>query len=182
MPLLCNSTSIYPIHQPIHHAAHFKPHRLTFARPLFAPPNRNAFLKAIRTQNSLPDSIRELAICRVAVLNKAWFEWENHAPLLEATGVVAPGAVQLLRTKPANEAVGEDEGFDEPHAAVLEYVDAMTIGCIVPNAVFERTRKCFSEREVTELTATVSAYACVSRFLVALDVGEMAQKYGVDMD
>jgi hypothetical protein len=28
------------------------------------------------------------------------------------------------------------------------------------------------DREVVELTATVAAYNCVSRFLVALDVGE----------
>ena len=30
----------------------------------------------------------------------------------------------------------------------------------------------FGERGVVEITATVAAYNCVSRFLVALDVGE----------
>lgn len=42
---------------------------------LHAPPvadGWNSFLKAIRTQTTLPPSIRELAICRVAALNNAW--------------------------------------------------------------------------------------------------------------
>jgi hypothetical protein len=28
--------------------------------------------------------VRETAICRVAVLNKAWYEWDSHSPILEA--------------------------------------------------------------------------------------------------
>ncbi|KAI4927282.1 hypothetical protein J4E86_011790, partial [Alternaria arbusti] len=41
---------------------------------LHAPPvadGWNSFLGSIRTKTSLPTSIRETAICRVAVLNKA---------------------------------------------------------------------------------------------------------------
>ena len=52
---------------------------------------RNSFLGSIRTKTSLPTSIRETAICRVAVLNKAWYEWESHSPILEsAEGTYAP--------------------------------------------------------------------------------------------
>jgi len=71
--------------------------------------------------------------------------------------------------------------FDEKHLAVLEYTDAMTLGCIVPEPVFAQLERFFSEKEVVEITSTVAAYNCVSRFLVALDVGEMAEKYDVDM-
>jgi hypothetical protein len=46
---------------------------------------RNSFLGALRTKTSLPTAVRETAICRVAVLNKAWYEWESHSPIL-ATG------------------------------------------------------------------------------------------------
>jgi len=42
----------------------------------------------------------------------------------------------------------------------------------VDEGVFRRLRGLFSEQEVVEITATVAAYNCVSRFLVALDVGE----------
>jgi len=65
------------------------------------------------------------------------------------------------------------KGLDERHLAVLAYTDAMTKNVKVPDDVFARLKKCFSDREVVEITATVGAYNCVSRFLVALDVGEM---------
>ena len=56
--------------------------------------------------------------------------------------------------------------------AVLRYTDAMTKTVAVPDEVFEELRACFDEKEIVEITATVAAYNCVSRFLVALDVGE----------
>ena len=138
----------------------------------------NGFLGAIRTQTSLPSSVRELAICRVAILNNAWYEWDSHRPILEKTGVLSPEAIESLKEK------SQPKGgsmFDEKHLAVLEYTDAMTLGCIVPQPLFEKLKSFFSEKEVVEITSTVAAYNCVSRFLVALDVGEMAEKYGVDM-
>ncbi|KAL1297265.1 hypothetical protein AAFC00_004824 [Neodothiora populina] len=154
---------------------------------LNAPPvadGWNSFLDSIRTKTTIPDSIRELAICRIAVLNKAWYEWDAHLPILEATGAVSKDAISYLRSKPVHEEAcrtGESQDLlDEQHAAVLDYTDAMTIGCVVPNPVFVRLENMFSEREVTEITATVAAYNCVSRFLVALDVGEMVKKYGAD--
>ena len=146
---------------------------------LHAPPiadGWNSFLKAVRTQNSLPDGVREVAISRVAALNQAWYEWEAHAPLLAKSGQVSEEAIENLkdRTKAGT-------GLDEKHLAVLEVADAMTLGCIVPDAKFEKLKSHFSDREVVEIVATVSAYNCVSRFLVALDVGEMREKYNVDM-
>lgn len=35
----------------------------------------NAFLGAVRTRTSIPADARELAISRVAVVNRAWYEW-----------------------------------------------------------------------------------------------------------
>ena len=39
--------------------------------------------------------------------------------------------------------------------------------------MFAAVKGSFGEKEVVELVAAVGAYNCVSRFLVALDVGEM---------
>lgn len=150
----------------------------------------NGFLGAIRTQTSLPASVRELAICRVAILNNAWYEWDQHRPILEKTGVLSEEAIASLKERPRPKYEIEEKQeaktigssmFDEKHFAALEYTDAMTLGCIVPQPVFEKLKSFFSEKEVVEITSTVAAYNCVSRFLVALDVGEMAEKYGVDM-
>lgn len=160
---------------------------------LHAPPvadGWNSFLKAIRTQTTLPSSIREVAICRVAVLNNAWYEWHAHAPILEESGVLSKEAVQYLKDRPRPGATmvtrqaAEERGvklLDDKHLAVLDYTDAMTVGCIVPQPLFDKLKSLFSDREVVEITSTVAAYNCVSRFLVALDVGEMAKKYDIDM-
>jgi alkylhydroperoxidase family enzyme len=48
----------------------------------------------------------------------------------------------------------------------------MTVGVEVDDAVTEKLKNFLSDKEVVELTATIAAYNCVSRFLVALDVGE----------
>jgi alkylhydroperoxidase family enzyme len=141
----------------------------------------NSFLGAIRTQTSLSDSVREIAICRVAVLNNAWYEWDAHKPILEKSGALSAEAIESLKEKAQDSKTTRGSMFDEKHLAVLEYTDAMTLGCIVPEAVFAKLRSFFSEKEVVEITSTVAAYNCVSRFLVALDVGEMAEKYNVDM-
>ena len=56
--------------------------------------------------------------------------------------------------------------------AVLEYADQMTKGVEVEDGLVEGLREWFNDKEVVEVTATIAAYNCVSRFLVALDVGE----------
>lgn len=64
------------------------------------------------------------------------------------------------------------------HAAVLSYTDAMTLDVQVSDEVFAKLKEWFSEREIVEITTTVAAYNCVSRVLVALDVGERNAQTG----
>ena len=72
---------------------------------------------------------------------------------------------------------GEDDygGLNEEQRAVLAYTDAMTVGVKVSEEIFAEVRRRFDERGVVEITATVAGYNCVSRFLVALDVGEVGE-------
>jgi len=140
----------------------------------------NSFLGAIRTGTTLPTDIREIAICRIAVLNGAWYEWEAHAPIARGSGV-SQSALDSLRQVEGREGreagKGQEmEDLNKKQRIVVAYTDAMTRNVKVPDAVFEKLREVFSEREVVEITATVAAYNCVSRFLVALDVGEMNDK------
>ena len=151
----------------------------------------SSFLGSIRTQTNLTPDIRELCICRVAVLNEADYEWEHHVPILREAGLGAQ-AVDEVQNRKAwrgwigedTDAVGEEEktkqdeygGLDEKQRAVLAYTDAMTIGVKVNNEIFGELKRHFDAREVVEITATVASYNCVSRFLVALDVGEMSEK------
>ena len=143
------------------------------------------------TETSLPPDIRELCICRVAVLNKAAYEWDHHAPILKSEGKLSEDVLRELKERKAwqgwedtiggGTGQGEGEGevgenLNERQRAVLAYADAMTVGIKVRDDIFGLLRVFFSEREVVEITATVAAYNCVSRFLVALDVGEMSER------
>jgi len=40
----------------------------------------------------------------------------------------------------------------------------------VPEAIFAAVRRHLHDREIVELTATVAAYNCVSRFFVAMQI------------
>ncbi|KAL6859694.1 AhpD-like protein [Trichoderma novae-zelandiae] len=130
----------------------------------------NSFLGAVRTRTSLADDVRELAISRVAVCNKAWYEWAHHAPLA-IQGGVSEEAMEVVK----RDGLGSSrpEGLlSERQWAVLVYADEMTRNVQVGDETFAVLKGLFNDQEVVEITATVAAYNCVSRFLVALDVGE----------
>ncbi|KAI9775045.1 MAG: hypothetical protein M1839_001597 [Geoglossum umbratile] len=124
----------------------------------------NAFLGSIRTRTTLDAAVREICVCRVAVLNHAWYEWAHHAPLARAAGL-SEEAMDTLKGKGWG-------GLTLEQIAVVDYADAMTRHVAVPQPIFEKLKSFFTDQQVVEITATVAAYNCVSRFLVALDVGE----------
>jgi alkylhydroperoxidase family enzyme len=114
----------------------------------------NSFLGAIRTKTSLSDDVREVAICRVAVINEAWYEWAHHAPLAKAGGVSDEG-LKILEEKDLGSKNGGSELTDKQWA-VVHYTDAMTRDVTVRQQVFDALRAHFSEQEIVEVTATVS--------------------------
>jgi alkylhydroperoxidase family enzyme len=135
----------------------------------------NSFIGAIRTKTSVPEGLKELAISRVAVLNKAVHEWDVHAALAIKAGV-SKETMQLVFDTPVTgrgwRRDGNMEGLKEDEEAVILYTDQMTIGVEVEDGVSERLKGVLSDTQVVELTVTIAAYNAVSRFLVALDVGE----------
>jgi alkylhydroperoxidase family enzyme len=119
------------------------------------------------------------------VLNRAWYEWEHHAPILIKDGQLPSSGLNAIFSQAPgtwSSVTDADEqkklGLDEKHLAVLEYTDAMTLTVEVPDETFAKVRGLFSERELVEITTTVGAYNTVSRFLVALDVGERLGENG----
>jgi isovaleryl-CoA dehydrogenase len=135
----------------------------------------NSFIGAIRTKTSVPEGLKELAIARVAVLNKAVHEWDIHAALAIKAGVSKETMQLVFDTPVTGRGWRRDanmEGLKEEEEAVVLYTDQMTIGVEVEDGVADRLKRVLSDTQVVELTATVAAYNCVSRFLVALNVGE----------
>ncbi|HEY0295860.1 MAG TPA: carboxymuconolactone decarboxylase family protein [Bordetella sp.] len=126
-----------------------------------------AMLTAIRQKTALSPRVRELIILRVAVLNRAPYEFEAHVPHARAAGL-REAVIEGLRVYAAPDAV---QGLDGGEREVLALTDAMTRDIEVPDAVFEPLRAHFDEQGLIELAATVAAYNMVSRFLVALRIG-----------
>ncbi|OBT75618.1 hypothetical protein VF21_05155 [Pseudogymnoascus sp. 05NY08] len=129
----------------------------------------NSLLGAVRTQGCLSDDLREICICRPALINKAWFEWAHHAPLLEAAEGFTPKKFAIIgQLNPAGQGPLSDRQW-----AVLRYSDAMTKDVLIPDDIFKDLQRAgFNEKEIVEITLTCATYNMVSRFLVALDVGE----------
>lgn len=135
----------------------------------------NALLGAVRSQFHLPGEIRELVILRIGRINSAPYEWDAHLPVARKEGL-PEAVIEALRNDAAH--TGQ-----EPHDAVLRYVDEMTRSVVVSDEAFEELRRHFDDTAIVELTATAAAYNMVSRFLVALDVrtadrDELAQVAG----
>jgi alkylhydroperoxidase family enzyme len=121
-----------------------------------------ALLTAIRQQAALAPHLRELVILRIAILNDAPYEFQQHIAPAQAAGL-SDGKIDAVR--------GDDRaGFDPIEALVLDYTDAITRQIHVPDVLFERVREAFDATGIVELTATIAAYNMVSRFLGALDV------------
>ncbi|KAG5978928.1 hypothetical protein E4U55_005760 [Claviceps digitariae] len=129
----------------------------------------NAFLGAVRTRTHLSADLRELAISRVAVCNQAWYEWKHHAPLALAAGVSKDALEHLLQQQGPLTGLDTPPLFSDRQWAVLVYTDEMTRNVHVRDETFARLTSLFHDREVVEITGTIAAYNCVSRFLVALD-------------
>lgn len=121
------------------------------------------YLTAIRQKSSLSGAMRELIIMRVALLNHAPYEAEQHAPIALQEGV-AQAKLDALMDWTACPL------FDAEERAVLAYTDAMTRQIQVPDDVFGAVSALYAPPQLVEITATVAAYNMVSRFLEALQI------------
>lgn len=121
-------------------------------------------LTAVRNHTSVPADLRELVILRVAVINRAAFEFAAHAPHARAAGV-PDEKIEAVRAWPIGRGL-----FTEDEQLVLELTDSMTRDVDVPEPLIARVRDRFDARGVVEVVATVAAYNMVSRFLVALNI------------
>ena len=123
-----------------------------------------AMLTAVRNKSSVRADLRELMILRVAVVNRAPYEFDAHVPHAQKAGVSDAKIAAVRET-----VIGSV--FTESEAMVLELADAMTRDIDVPEALMDRLKTKLDARGVVETVATVAAYNMVSRFLVALQIG-----------
>jgi len=128
----------------------------------------NGYLGAIRSRLELPEALRELAICTVAVQTGADYEFAQHAPLLlEAGG----SAEQLAALRRLDERPPSEELFTPQQLAIIRLAEAMTRSVAVEPETLQEAREALgSDRRLVELVGVVATYNMVSRFLVALGI------------
>ena len=138
---------------------------------LYSPPLAaawNGFMREVRGALTLPPKLRELAICAVAVVNRAEYEFHHHAPLLLAAGGTDAQVAALRRLGQGGE---NDPAFAPAERAVIQLTIEMTRDVAVSDATFAAVRAALPDaQQVVELVAVVASYNMVSRFLVALKV------------
>jgi len=126
----------------------------------------NVYLRALRQELALSPVLRELAICVVAKITRAEYEYHHHAPELKKAGA---SDAQLGALEDPDGA-SASELFNGLQQAVIRFAIASTREVRIPNVVFDSLKQQMSETELVELVAVTAAYNMVARFLVALQV------------
>lgn len=116
----------------------------------------------LRYHGALDDRTRELVTCLVGTRAGSAYELHHHAPLALKAGVSQEQLDAL--------ATWESSGlFDERERPLLAYVDATLDATVRPDDVRHMQAE-LTDAELVELTALVSYYLGVSRFVRALEV------------
>lgn len=136
-------------------------HSIPFAR------GWNAFLGAVRRELSVSPVLREIAICGVAILNKADYEFLHHAPELAAAGAT-PEQIEALRS--IGESTMRMALFSPVERDAIALTLHLTRDVSAPPELMQRLRDAIGNTALVELVGTIAAYNMVSRFLIALGV------------
>ena len=122
-----------------------------------------AFGGVARFETSLPERIKEIAICTVGAHYRAKFEFAAHGPMAIAAGVSA-GAVDAIR-------LGKDPGFTEPaDRASYSVARELLLEHKLSDATFADAKRCFGEAALVELVTIIGYYCMISLTLNAFDV------------
>lgn len=136
-------------------------HSVPFAR------GWNLFLGEVRRNLSLSPKLREIAMCGVAVINGAEYEFFHHAPELIAAGG-SEDQVKALRN------IGKPNPdfsmFSELERDAIDLTFQMTRNITVDTALITRLQQSIGDTQVVELVGVIATYNMVSRFLIALGV------------
>lgn len=128
----------------------------------------NTYLGAVRNSLSVPAQLREVAICAVAVLNNANYEFIQHAPeYIQAGGTEAQlAALQSLDSEDFDMA-----GFTANEQVVISLCLEMTRSIQVSQTTIQKLRQTLAnDQSIVEMVGIIATYNMVSRFLVALGI------------
>jgi len=114
----------------------------------------------------LPKRYLELALVTVSLLNRCTYCVSHHAPKLAIQGVSEEGAERLLEYKDHPE-------LGEVDKLVVEYaIAAWEHPGRIPDSLFDRLRRHFSEAQIVELTLRITLCGFFNKFNDALRIEE----------
>jgi 4-carboxymuconolactone decarboxylase len=123
--------------------------------------------EAILTKQELDPKLRELAICHVARLTPAEYEWVQHAAIARTVGATDEQLDALERGDAGAACFSEDERL------VLRFTEQVVRDAKPDDATFAAASERFSPREIVEVTLAVGYYMAIARVM------EVA---GIDID
>ena len=135
----------------------------------------NVYLKAVRTELPTSRMLRELAICTVAKLTGATYEYHHHAPDFLAAGGTQQQlddldlftSAFLAQYSPVAQEFTAQTAIE---TIVMQYAAEMTVAVKVSDQTFAAIQQRFDTTQIVELTSAIATYNMVARFLVALGV------------
>lgn len=110
--------------------------------------------EALRFEGTLPERVRELAICVVARETGNQFEWQTHAPLAVKAGVEASAIDALAAGRTPRNLAADD-------ACVCDFVTELMARHGVSDATYADAAARFGEPGAVELTALVGYFVMV---------------------
>ena len=141
--------------------------RLLLHSPAFTE-GYNFFLGKVRNNLTTIPKLRELAMCTVAVVNKADYEYNAHLPLFVAAGGTPEQGKAILDLESA---ITNTRLFDPTEIAVLLLTTEMTRDVQVSPETFELAKKAMGgNQQLVDIVGTIATYNLVSRFLVAFEL------------
>jgi uncharacterized peroxidase-related enzyme len=126
-------------------------------------------LMELRAAATLPERYLELAIVAVSQVNACDYCVAHHKPFLAIEGVSPAGVDRLLEWHDHPE-------LDEVDRLVVEYAIAVTERTSrLPDVMFARLRRHFSEAQIVELTLRITLCGFFNKFNDALQIAEEAE-------
>ena len=123
-------------------------------------------LLELREAETLPKRALELAIVTVSQLNACQYCVAHHKPFLVVEGVSPAGVDRLLDYR-------NNAELDEVDRLVVEYsIAAWERPNRIPEALFDRLRRHFSEAQIVELTLRITLCGFFNKFNDALAIDQ----------
>lgn len=110
--------------------------------------------EALRFDGTLPEHIRELAICVVARETGNQFEWQTHAPLAVTAGVSSVAIDALAAGRRPRDLKADEQ-------CAVDFVMELMLRNGVCDETYAETTSCFEETGTVELTALVGYFVMV---------------------